>query len=156
MDGWEQAASHDRGRVEDWWRYAPHSLLLATGVAFDVVEVPAPLGALVVGSPDWRGPVRGPVATTPTGRWMFLVAPAPLLLPDLASRLDVVRHSRGSWVPAPPTRLVEGAVRWIVPPAEVAWRLPDGYEAQRLLADALPTIVPQARSVQSSPLGRAA
>src|ERR671914_357493 len=38
LDGWEQAASQDRTRVADWWRYAPHSVLLATGVTFDVLE----------------------------------------------------------------------------------------------------------------------
>jgi hypothetical protein len=156
LDGWEQAASRDRVRVEEWWRYAPHSLLLATGVAFDVLEVSAPLGALAVASPRWRGPVRGPVATVPTGRWMFLVTPGRLLLPELSGRLDVVRHARSSWVPAPPTRLVEGPVRWTVPPAEVDWRLPDGHEVQRLLAEVLPAIVPRARTRHSPELGFAA
>jgi hypothetical protein len=40
-------------------------------------------------------------------------------------------------LPAPPTRLPEGRVRWIVPPEEVAWRLPDSYALQRMLVDAL-------------------
>jgi Bifunctional DNA primase/polymerase, N-terminal len=156
LDGWEQAASRDRERVEDWWRYAPHSVLLATGVAFDVLEVSAPLGSLAVASPRWSGRVRGPVATMPTGRWMFLVAPGGPMVPELAGRLDVVRHSRGSWVPAPPTRLVEGAVRWLVPPAEVRWQLPEGYKVQRLLTDVLPSIAPRVRPPQAPRLDRAA
>jgi hypothetical protein len=73
---------------------------------------------------------------------MFLVRPGQQLLPELAGRLEVVRHGRGSWVPAPPTRLVDGPVRWSVPPARVDWRLPDGYQLQRLLADSLPGLSP--------------
>lgn len=162
LDGWERAASRDRDRVEDWWRYAPHSVLLATGVAFDVLDVSAPMGAMAVASSRWRGSVRGPVATVPAGdreptrRWMFLMAPGQRLLPELAGRLDVVRHSRGSWVPAPPTRLVEGAVQWAVPPAEVDWQLPDGHEVQRLVADVLPAIVPRTRASHYPELGFAA
>jgi Bifunctional DNA primase/polymerase, N-terminal len=156
LDSWEQAASHDRTRVSDWWRYAPHSVLLATGATFDVLEVPAPLGRLVVTSPRWRDRLRGPVATIPTGRWMLLVTPGRVLLPELAGRLDVVRHGRGSWVPAPPTRLVEGFVRWTVTPAGVDWRLPDGYEVQRLLVDVLPPLMPRTRTPVSSELDRAA
>ena len=134
LDGWEQAASCDPVRVANWWRYAPHSVLLATGVAFDVLEVPAPLGSLVIAAADWRNTARGPVATLPTGRWMFLVSPGGSALPELAGRLDIVRHGRGSWIPAPPTRLVEGPVRWLVPPTAVAWRLPDPAELQRVIA----------------------
>lgn len=141
LEGWEAAASRDPRRVTGWWRYAPHSLLLPTGLAFDVLEVTAPLAARAARSPGWCGPVCGPVATIPTGstcRWMFLVRPGQQLLPELAGRLEVVRHGRGSWVPAPPTRLVDGPVRWRMPPSQVGWRLPDGDEVQRLLADALP------------------
>jgi hypothetical protein len=156
LEGWEQAASHDPVRVAGWWQYAPHSLLLPTGLVFDVLEVSAPLGALAVAAPRWSGPRRGPVATSPTGRWMFLTRPGQPLLPELAGRLDVVRHARGSWVPAPPTRLVEGPVRWTVAPSEVGWRLPDGYEVQRLLADVLPTVVPRARRPRTPELGHAA
>lgn len=134
LEEWEQAASVDPDRIAQWWRYAPHGVLLPTGKAFDVLEVPAPLGSLAVASPGWRGPVRGPVATAPTGRWMFFVRTGEPLLPELAGRLDVVAHTRGSWVPAPPTRLVDHPVRWSVPPSAVGWRLPDGYAVQRVLA----------------------
>lgn len=152
LDGWEQAASRDRVQVAQWWRHAPHGVLLATGVAFDVLEVPAQPGSLVVASPRWRGTVRGPVATIPIGRsepggrWMFLVAPGGPLVPELAGRLGVVQHSRGSWIPAPPTRLVDGPVRWRVPPAQVRWRLPEGYEVQRLIADIMRSATRQVRA----------
>lgn len=147
VEGWEQAASADLTTVEAWWRHRPHAVLLATGRAFDVLEVPTGLGRRVLAAArlhagvlgPGRGQVRGPVAATPTGRWMFLVRPGDPLRPELDTSLDVVRHGTGSWVPAPPTRLPEGAVRWIVAPEEVAWRLPDSYAVQRMIVDALAT-----------------
>lgn len=137
LEHWEPAASVDRARLIEWWRYAPHSVLLPTGVAFDVLEIAAPLGALLRESRRWSGPRRGPVATIPTGRWMFLVTPGEPLCDQLAGELSVVRHGRGSWVPAPPTRLVEGPVRWLVSPTEVGWRLPASAPVQDILSDLL-------------------
>jgi hypothetical protein len=139
---WAEAASREPQTVAGWWRNTPYTVLLATGRAFDVLEVPAYLGAQVAGPPaaesPWRaGEVRGPVAVSPTGRWMFLVRPGEPLRPELDGRLDVVRHGRGSWVPAPPTRLPEGPVRWAVPPEETGWRLPDPYRVQEALVAAL-------------------
>lgn len=145
LERWEERASADPDRVAAWWRSRPHAVLLATGHAFDVLEVPAHLGLRVLGAArllagvvgPGRGQVRGPVAVTPTGRWMFLVSPGDPLRPELDESLDVVRHARGSWVPAPPTRLPEGAVRWTVPPENTHWRLPDSYAVQAMLVDAL-------------------
>jgi Bifunctional DNA primase/polymerase, N-terminal len=132
LERWAEAASHDPRTVAAWWRHAPYSVLFATGRAFDVLEVPAYLGAPVVGRD-----IRGPVAVSPTGRWMFLVRPGEPLRPELDERLDVVRHGRDSWVPAPPTRLLEGSVRWAVSPEEVAWRLPEPYPVQAALIDVI-------------------
>ncbi|MFD0788406.1 DNA primase, partial [Micromonospora azadirachtae] len=81
--------------------------------------------------------VRGPVLVTPTGRWMFLVRPGDPLRPELEHCFHVVRHGPGSWVPAPPTRLPEGAVRWAVAPEQARWQLPDSYLVQNILIDAL-------------------
>jgi hypothetical protein len=141
LESWEEAASHDLPTVAGWWRAAPYTVLLSTGRALDVLEVPAHLGAAVAdarwaGMPD-RDKVRGPVAVAPTGRWLFLVRPGEPLRPELDCRLDVLRHGLGSWVAAPPTRLLEGPVRWLVPPEETQWRLPEPGPVQRLLADAL-------------------
>ena len=33
--------------------------------------------------------------------------------------------------------LLEGAVRWVVAPEEVAWTLPDSYALQRMIVDSL-------------------
>lgn len=140
MARWEEAATDDPARAGRWWRTARYSVLLVTGRAFDVLEVPAPLGARAIGSPRWGG---GPVAATPAGRWMFLVRPGTPLRREL-DRPDVVRHARGSWIPAPPTRTPAGAVWWVVSPPEVGWLLPSPDEVQRLLVDAVVVTAPPA------------
>jgi hypothetical protein len=181
MEDWERGASADPARVATWWRTRPYSVLLATGRAFDVLEVPAYLGRAALGSTrprngwpadglirhdrprddwspeDWRrdawlrrwgGPaitphrLRGPVAVTPGGRWMFLVRPGEPLRPELEQCLYVVCHGTGSWIPAPPTRLPEGPIRWVVSPEENRWRLPESYPVQQVLIDALYGLAP--------------
>lgn len=149
LERWEEAATSDAGRIGDWWSALPHTVLLATGRAFDVLEVPAHLGLRVLGLARLHGhvlgpgrlPLGGPLAVTPTGRWMFLVKPGDRLRPELDGQLDVLHHGPGSWVPAPPTRLPEGRVRWAVTPDEVRWRLPDSYAVQALLVDAIAALV---------------
>lgn len=139
LENWEFAASTDPARVATWWHSRPHGVLLPTGRAFDVLEVPAYLGRQVRDTLGARpaGRARGPVAVTPTGRWMFLVRPGDPLRPDLDHCFHVVRHGLGSWIPAPPTRLPEGPVRWAVAPEQAQWRLPDSYLVQDALVDAL-------------------
>jgi hypothetical protein len=152
LERWEQAATADPGRVGSWWRRHPHTVLLATGRAVDALEVPTHLGRQVLEAARLHagvvGPGRlqvwGPVLATPTGRWIFLVRPGDPLRPELDNSLDVVRHGDGSWLPAPPTRMAEGRVRWVVAPDEVAWRLPDSYAIQRMLVDALSVRMPVA------------
>lgn len=145
LERWDaDGASHDPLQVTAWWRTVPHTVLLPTGRAFDVLEVPGWVGlhalaaarALRAIEGPGRGQVRGPVAVTPTGRWMFLVRPGDPLRPELDGEADMLLHNRGSWVPAPPTQLAEGPVRWLVAPEENHWRLPDSYAVQRLLVDA--------------------
>lgn len=142
---WEDDASADPARVAHWWRRRPHTVLLATGRSFDVLEVPAALGVRVLGTARLhagllgrhRPDVHGPVAVTPDGRWMFLVRPGAALRSELEGRLDVVRHGRGSWIPVAPSRTPDGPVRWAVSPEQVQWRLPDPVAVQTMLVDAL-------------------
>ena len=140
LEDWAEAASTDPARVATWWRSRPHGVLLPTGRAFDVLEVPADLGRRVLDAiathPAGSG-IRGPVLVTPTGRWMFLVRPGDPLRPELEHCLQVVRHGEGSWIPAPPTRLPEGTVRWAVAPEQAHWQLPDSYLVQNALIEGL-------------------
>ncbi|MFY1637214.1 bifunctional DNA primase/polymerase [Solwaraspora sp. WMMB335] len=151
---WQRSATDCRVQVGTWWREHPHAVLLATGHAFDVLDVPARLGLRTLctlrlrggAAAPGRGRLHGPVAVTPTGRWMFLVRPSDALRPELADSLDVVRHGIGSWIPAPPTLLAEGPVRWAVSPAQVQWQLPDSYAVQQ--------VVNEAREATTSPRPR--
>lgn len=120
--------------VKSAWRRLPFSVLLDTGDRFDVIDVPAHIGALA------RDVTLGPVAMTPTGRWMFFVRPGAWLWPELSSLPDVVMHTHGSWVPAPPVRSPDGSVRWVMSPRESQWRLPDPDHVQAMLIAAVPRV----------------
>ncbi|AEV82437.1 DNA primase [Actinoplanes sp. SE50] len=128
VDSLAEAATTDPGRVAAWWRRRPHNVLLTTGERFDVLEVPALLGRPVADR------AAGPVAVTAGGRWMFLVRPGCPLRAELDLRQDVVRHGHGSWIPAPPSRMVEGPVRWVIPPSQVDWAPGDPGRIQEMLA----------------------
>ncbi len=129
LDQWLGAGSHRQTDIDDWWSAQPFSVLLTTGTVFDVIEVPATVGAAAAA----RTP-PGPIAITPTGRWMFFVAAGETLSPDFDDHYDVVAHSHGSWVPAPPTRTPHGRLHWHTPPTWSQWRLPDPYAVQAVLA----------------------
>ena len=122
--------------MDGWWRNTPHSVLLATGDMFDVIEVSEQVG--VAAAKDVR---TGPVAVSPDGRWMFLVAPRTSLRPELGARLDAVLHGPGSWIPAPPTRTPLGRIRWDVRPAAVGWRIPESRTLQQALVSQLPPAI---------------
>jgi hypothetical protein len=148
LEFWEDSATADPAKVQSWWRHRSYTVLLATGRLFDVLEVPAALGLRVLGTArlhagvlgPQRADVQGPVGVTAAGRWMFLVRPGVPLRSELEHRLDIVRHGTGSWVPAAPSRMPEGLVRWAVPPEQAQWWLPDAEVVQNLLVDALGTL----------------
>lgn len=165
LEGWEHDTSDQLEQVRNWWRQRPHAVLLATGQAFDVLEVPARLGLRALctlrmrgaAAAPGQGQLRGPVAVTPTGRWMFLVRPGDALRPELADSLDVLQHGHRSWIPAPPTVLPQGAVRWAISPQQVRWHLPHSYAVQQLLLDARETVMPAPRlpRPRTAPVGPA-
>jgi hypothetical protein len=132
---WPELVSHDPRLVSSWWTGRPYSVLLATGRAFDALEVSAFLGVSTAGATR-----RGPVARSSTGRWLLLVRPGSDLHPELAGRPDVVLHNAGSWIPAPPTPGPAGRMRWVVTPSAVKWRLPNPDSVQAMVAEALPVL----------------
>jgi hypothetical protein len=148
IESFEDAATTDPDQIVAWWRRRPQTVLLATGWKFDVLEVPAALGVRVLGAVRLHAGVlgaahadgRGPIAVTAAGRWMFLVRPGRPMRPELDQRMDVVRHGRGSWIPAAPSRMFEGPVRWAVAPDQTQWRLPAAETVQSMLVDALGSV----------------
>src|SRR6185503_18032688 len=96
-------------------------LLLATGTALDVIEVPAAVGRQVCAQLREAGLVV-PVAATPTGRWWFPVTPGVVLPASLRERADVVLHTDGAAVLAPPSETPDGWVHWRVAPALSGYR----------------------------------
>jgi hypothetical protein len=111
-------------------------LLLATGAVVDVVEMPAELGRRVCAQLRDSGSAV-PVAATPAGSWWFPVAAGSALPAELRDRPDVVLHTGGSTVLAPPSELPDGWVHWRVSPAQVGWELPTADVIFRTVADAL-------------------
>ncbi|MGH3716601.1 MAG: bifunctional DNA primase/polymerase, partial [Micromonosporaceae bacterium] len=91
-EDWLDTASCEQLSVVTWWAHRGHSVLLATGAGCDVIEVPAALGEPAL---EQLGDAAGPVAVTPTGSWLFFVRPGEGLRPELAERLDVLRHTSG-------------------------------------------------------------
>jgi hypothetical protein len=128
MADWEQEASLDPARIARWWQHTDYGVLLATGHSFEVLEVAGPLG--------WHlaREARGPVAVAPPQRWFFLMRAGDDLVPDLAENSSVVLHRAGSWIPAPPTPLPDGGVRWVTRPGEFAWEPADPARVQRTAA----------------------
>ncbi|NMH96306.1 bifunctional DNA primase/polymerase [Pseudonocardia acidicola] len=99
-------------------------VLLDTGTVLDVVEVPAELGRHACAQLRDRGLVV-PVAATPQGTWWFPMSPGYGLPPELSLHADVVLHTDGIGVLAPPTERPDGWVHWRVAPALTGYRVPD-------------------------------
>lgn len=123
-------------RIAELWDGRPFSVLLATGFGLDALELPADLGrATAVGLRVAGQPV--PIATTPSGRWLFPVAGGGVLHPVLVRHTRVALHAEGSWVVLPPSPLLAGVVHWRVRPDMCGWRLPRLADVEDALLDAL-------------------
>jgi len=123
---------------EHWAADAP--VLLPTGRAFDVLDVPAQPGLQALVRLERMGTQVGPVMALPTGRLLFFVAAGTAQrLPELLYRmgwddaaLDLACHGEGSYVAAPPTVLGGlGPVRWLRRPCRESAGCPP--EARLLL-----------------------
>ncbi|MGH3761303.1 bifunctional DNA primase/polymerase [Actinophytocola sp.] len=143
---WQSRIGTKPEQVATWWTGRPYSLLLATGVQLDAIEVPGRLGrgaARVLRSVG----VPVPIMATPDDRWTFLVNAGHKLERPLAEEGDVVLHAEGSYVPLPPTPLQHGVVHWRVRPEVCGWQMPDSSAVQDALIDAVATGAAHARSI---------
>ncbi len=147
---WKREASSDPAVVAQWWTAMPQSsILLVTGRAFDVLDVPRRAGSAALARLSRSGLRPGPVAAGAQGRTLFFVASRAALAdedewwtchldcePETVPAITGLRwHCRDSYVLAPPSRLSGGTTaRWLVPPH--AAPLPDALRLLEVLADA--------------------
>ncbi|MGH3997791.1 MAG: bifunctional DNA primase/polymerase [Pseudonocardiaceae bacterium] len=139
---WAQLAGCGPERVAELWSGHPFSVLLATGMGLDVLNLPAELGrATAVGLRVVGVPV--PIAATPTGRWLLPVLGGGALHHELDDHPDVLLHAEGAWVPLPPSPYPPGVVHWRVKPGMCGWELPRLDE----VTDAVLAAIDQVRPV---------
>lgn len=151
---WQLQATADQAVVGDWWRMLPNAnIVLATGRAFDVLDVPRKAGLAALERLARAGISPGPVALSAQDRALFFVASRAALadedewwschldcVPETVPTVTGLRwHCRDSYVLAPPSRLSTGlTARWIVEPGApgAADPLPDALRLLEFLADA--------------------
>jgi hypothetical protein len=147
---WRIQATVDPAQLTRWWERDPEAgVILPTGRVFDVFDVPQAMGYRALATMDSSGFRTGPVAAN-GDRVLFFVATrgAPEDEDEWwSSQLDcdpetvedtpgLRWHCRDSYVLAPPSALVGGAVvSWLRPP--VGQSLPDPLRVLDRLADAL-------------------
>ena len=91
------------------------TLMLITGSALDVLEVPAAIGRGICAQLR-AADIVVPVAATPTGSWWYPVTPGAVLPAVLRQAHGVVLHASDA-IAAPPSQVPDGWVHWRVPPA---------------------------------------
>lgn len=146
---WNSRLGMSLDEVTACWSERPYSLLVATGSILEALEVDATLGRSAAGALRAQSlPV--PIIAVPDGRWYFLTAAGTARLDtELAATGRVRLHSKGSWLPLPPTpylltgagphRRHQGVVHWRSKPEVGGWRLPDSEHVQDALLTGLNT-----------------
>jgi len=146
---WQMQASADPALVARWWAVRPQAnIILVTGRAFDVLDVPADVGQAALARMQQSGVRHGPVALS-GNRALFFVATrgAPQdedewwschldCEPEMVAQATGLRwHCRDSYVLAPPSRCAGPlTAQWLRAPARGP--LPDGLRLLEYLADA--------------------
>ncbi|QWF81408.1 bifunctional DNA primase/polymerase [Amycolatopsis sp. CA-230715] len=131
----EQLGAHPH-RIAEWWTGNQYSLLVATGIVLDAVEVDATVGKRAarllraLGHP-------APIVAMPNGRWLFLTKVAERVPAELAAHDGVRLHGEDSWIPLPPTPFQHGVVHWRVKPEVWGWQLPEAEAVHEVLVRAL-------------------
>ncbi|WP_030679531.1 bifunctional DNA primase/polymerase [Streptomyces rimosus] len=152
--GWQTVASTDREKVAAWARAYPlANFITATGIAHDVLDVPADAGRSALERLEAAGVEVGPVALSGAaygeGRMLFFTAtrgtpddedewwPCELdCHPETMDEHPGLRwHCRGSYVLLPPSRLSgdQPAVSWLRGPERP---VPDPLTLLGMLTDA--------------------
>ena len=145
---WQMQATVDTGTIGQWWAARPQaSVILVTGRVFDVLDVPAAVGADALAMMERAAITAGPVAAA-GDRMLFFVTTrgAPVdeeewwscrldCEPESITAQGSLRwHCRDSYVLAPPSAGGSGAARWICDPSDHP--LPDALRLLEFLVDA--------------------
>jgi hypothetical protein len=166
--GWQREASTDPDQIASWlMRDARLNFVSPTGRVLDVLEVPAPTGALALSWMEAGRQPAGPVAAIADERYLFLTATRgvpvdedewwPCDLDYRPGHLDEQRglrwHSRGSYVLVPPSVRARGRrVRWVRGPDRP---LPDPLRVLDVLVDAQQVeqadVRPRLRALRAAP-----
>jgi hypothetical protein len=146
---WQMQATVDTGVIREWWAARPEaSVILVTGRVFDVLDVPAAVGAAALASIEGAGITAGPVAEAGDRMLFFVTTRGAFADEDewWSCRLDCQPesitgqaslrwHCRDSYVLAPPSAGGGGfAARWIRDPD--SHPLPDALRLLEFLVDA--------------------
>jgi hypothetical protein len=111
-------ATTNRARVLAWWTRHPQANIgLATGHAFDVLDVDGPAGAHAIQElAATHGLVSsGPLVRTGGGGWHYYLAPTGLGNASPAGLEHVDWRGRGGYVVAPPSRHASGhPYQWVI------------------------------------------
>jgi hypothetical protein len=122
-------ATCNRARVLAWWTRHPQANVgLATGHAFDVLDVDGPTGEAAIRELAATHGLQssGPLVRTGGGGWHFYLAPTGLGNANPAGLEQVDWRGRGGYVVAPPSRHASGhPYQWVpgrdldTPPGQV-------------------------------------
>ncbi|MGH3873578.1 MAG: bifunctional DNA primase/polymerase [Pseudonocardiaceae bacterium] len=140
---WARLAGCGPERVAQLWSDHPFSVLLATGMGVDALDLPAELGRATAIGLRVVG-VAVPLAVTPSGRWLVPVLGGSALHRELDHHPEVVLHAEGDWVPLPPSPCLPGVVHWRVKPGMCGWQLPRLDEVTDAVLAALDEVRPVA------------
>jgi hypothetical protein len=128
-------ATRSTDDVWEWWSGKPYTVLLASGLEFDVLDAPAAVGYAAIRQLELLGLPSGPVLHLPGERLLFLVNPGARNLywytvdHNDRARFDVRHHAVGHFVPAPPSSTACGGLtRWAVPPDPIERGLPGAVD----------------------------
>jgi hypothetical protein len=127
----------DAGTAARWWSERA-GIAALTGVAFDVLAVPGPVGERVAADfPD--GAITA--ARHPDGTWLLPVTTGTPLGERLHDVRGVALHGTGEYVLLPPTPTASGCLRWVAGPltrgAPGHLDLPHSLAVQRAIREAL-------------------
>jgi hypothetical protein len=158
-------ATTNRARIAAWWTQHPHANIgLATGHAFDVLDIDGPTGAKTIRAfaGDHHLKSSGPLVRTGRG-WHYYLRPTGLGNARPAGLAHVDWRGQGGYVVAPPSRHAAGQpYQWIVgrdldtPPGPVPEVLLERLQPRQLQRPTGPVQLPAPGDRPTERYGRAA